>query len=297
MAADRGGVPSADIGQVVLAGVPIGNVEDASPRLRELLADADVLAAEDTRRLRGLCDRLGVTPRGRVVSYFAGNESRRTPELVDSARSGATVVLVTDAGMPSISDPGFRLVTECVEAEVPVRAVPGPSAVTAALAVSGLPADRFCFEGFLPRRAGQRRRRLSSLREERRTMVFFEAPHRVADCLADMVEVLGADRPAAMCRELTKTFEEVRRASLARLAEQASDGVRGEITLVVAGAPEPPADAIGEAELVADVAAGEATGLTRKEAIAATARRLGVPKREVYAAVVAAAKIDGRGRQ
>src|SRR6478672_9063341 len=272
---------------LVLAGAPIGRPGDASPRLREELAAADVIAAEDTRRLQRLCKDLEVQPSGRVVSYFDGNEVRRTPELMDALRAGSRVLLVTDAGMPSISDPGYRLVAAAAAEELPVTCVPGPSAVTTALAVSGLPSDRFCFEGFLPRKAGERRARLGALAAERRTAVFFEAPHRLAESLADMATVFGDDRPAVVCRELTKTHEEVRRGTLDALASWAAEGVRGEITVVVAGAPEPTVELTPD-ELVRQVGVREAAGLTRKEAVAAVAQETGLPKREVYDAVVAA---------
>ncbi|MDF2745120.1 MAG: rRNA (cytidine-2-O-)-methyltransferase, partial [Actinomycetia bacterium] len=190
------------VGVLVLAGTPIGDPADASPRLARELASADVVAAEDTRRLRRLTRELGVEPAGRVVSYFDANESSRTPELVEALLAGSRVLVVTDAGMPSVSDPGYRLVTAAVAAGVPVTAVPGPSAVLTALALSGLPVDRFCFEGFLPRKAGERARRLAELAAEPRTMVFFEAPHRLAAALSAMADVLGDHRPAAVCREL-----------------------------------------------------------------------------------------------
>ena len=225
-------------GVLVLAATPIGDAADASPRLRAELAGADVIAAEDTRRLRRLLDRLEITTGARIVSYFEGNEAARTDELLRALAEGARVVLVTDAGMPSVSDPGYRLVAAAVEHGIRVTAVPGPSAVLTALAVSGLPVDRFCFEGFLPRKAGERARRLDDLAAEPRTMVFFEAPHRTAETLAAMVEAFGPDRRAAVCRELTKTYEEIRRGPLAELAAWAAAGeVRGEVTLVVAGAP------------------------------------------------------------
>jgi 16S rRNA (cytidine1402-2'-O)-methyltransferase len=271
-----------------MVGAPLGNPADASHRLRAVLGTAEVIAAEDTRRLRRLLRDLGVEATGRVVSYFEGNEEQRTPELVEAALAGATVALITDGGMPSVSDPGYRLVRAAVDAGVPVTAAPGPSAVTTALALSGLPTDRFCFEGFLPRRGGPRRERLGELTTEPRTLVFFEAPHRLADTLADLAEAFGPDRPAAACRELTKLYEEVRRAPLGDLARWAAAGeVRGEITLVVAGATAvaaTPPDATG---LAREVAEAEAAGFQRKEAIAAVARRHGLPKREVYAAVVA----------
>ncbi|MFJ1794515.1 16S rRNA (cytidine(1402)-2'-O)-methyltransferase [Kitasatospora griseola] len=275
-------------GVLVLAGTPIGDVEDAPPRLRAELAEADVIAAEDTRRLRRLTQALGVTPTGRVVSYFEGNEVGRTPELVAALQSGARVLLVTDAGMPSVSDPGYRLVDAAVAAGIKVTAVPGPSAVLTALALSALPVDRFTFEGFLPRKAGDRSRQLAQIAAEPRTMVFFEAPHRIAETLAAMAEAFGAERPAAVCRELTKTYEEVRRGPLAELAAWAADGVRGEITVVVAGAPPAAPEEVGPAELARRVAAREEAGERRKEAIAAVAAELGLRKSVVFDAVVAA---------
>jgi 16S rRNA (cytidine1402-2'-O)-methyltransferase len=274
-------------GTLVLAGTPIGAIADAPPRLAEELAGADVVAAEDTRRLRRLTQALGVTLKGRVVSYFEGNESARTPELVEELVKGARVLLVTDAGMPSVSDPGYRLVAAAVEKDVRVTAVPGPSAVLTALALSGLPVDRFCFEGFLPRKAGERLSRLREVADERRTLVYFEAPHRLDDTLAAMAEVFGVDRRAAVCRELTKTYEEVRRGGLGELAAWAAQGVRGEITVVVEGAPEKGPEELDAEELVRRVRVREEAGERRKEAIAAVAVAAGVPKREVFDAVVA----------
>ncbi|PNE42713.1 MULTISPECIES: 16S rRNA (cytidine(1402)-2'-O)-methyltransferase [Streptomyces] len=275
-------------GTLVLAGTPIGEVADAPPRLAAELAAADVIAAEDTRRLRRLTQALEVQPTGRIVSYFEGNEAARTPELADALSGGARVLLVTDAGMPSVSDPGYRLVAAAVERGIKVTAVPGPSAVLTALAVSGLPVDRFCFEGFLPRKAGERLSRLREVGGERRTLVYFEAPHRLDDTLAAMAEVFGADRRAAVCRELTKTYEEVRRGGLGELAAWAAEGVRGEITIVVEGAPESGPAELDAAELVRRVRVREEAGERRKEAIAAVAAEAGLPKREVFDAVVAA---------
>jgi 16S rRNA (cytidine1402-2'-O)-methyltransferase len=272
-------------GVLVLAATPIGRVADAPPRLAHELAAADVVAAEDTRRLRRLTTDLGVTITGRVVSYFEGNEASRTLTLVEALEAGDRVLLVTDAGMPSVSDPGYRLVAAAVERGLTVTAVPGPSAVLTALAVSGLPVDRFCFEGFLPRKAGERSRRLAALRAEQRTMVFFEAPHRTEATLVAMAEAFGADRRAAVCRELTKTHEEVRRAGLADLAAWAADGVRGEVTLVVEGdadVVDVPSDPQSLAALVAEE---ETMGATRRDAILDVARRAGLPKRVVYDAV------------
>jgi 16S rRNA (cytidine1402-2'-O)-methyltransferase len=275
-------------GTLVLAGTPIGDIADAPPRLAAELAGADVVAAEDTRRLRRLTQGLGVTPKGRIVSYFEGNEAARTPELVDELLGGARVLLVTDAGMPSVSDPGYRLVAAAVEKDVRVTAVPGPSAVLTALALSGLPVDRFCFEGFLPRKGGERLSRLREVAGERRTLVYFEAPHRLDDTLAAMAEAFGAERRAAVCRELTKTYEEVKRGTLGFLAEWAAEGVRGEITVVVEGAPDKGAEEVDDAELVRRVRVREEAGERRKEAIAAVAVEAGVPKRVVFDAVVAA---------
>ena len=272
-------------GRLILAATPLGDPGDASPRLASGLATAAVIAAEDTRRLRRLCSDLGVTPSGRVVSFFEGNESGRVPLLLDAMREGQDVLVVTDAGMPAISDPGYRLVAAAVAAGLTVTVLPGPSAVTAALAISGLPVDRFCFEGFLPRRAGERGRALAALAAEPRTLVFFEAPHRLAATLLGLVEAFGRDRPAAVCRELTKTYEQVRRGTLRELAEWAGGDVRGEITLVVGGAPAAAAS-VEPAELAAAVADREAADESRKDAIAAVARAHGLPKRVVYDAVV-----------
>jgi 16S rRNA (cytidine1402-2'-O)-methyltransferase len=275
------------VGQLVLGGAPLGQPRDVGPRLREVMASADVLAVEDTRRLHRLASDLGVTFTGRIVTFHESVEKARLPGLMAALADGATVLLLTDAGMPSVSDPGYTLVRAAIDAGVPVTSVPGPSAVTTALAVSGLPVDRFCFEGFLPRKGGERRSLLAGLADERRTMVFFESPHRLADSLADLAGAFGAGRAAAVCRELTKTYEEIRRGPLSELAEWAAEGVRGEITLVVAGAVAAPMD-LDPAALAAAVAAEEAAGATRKDAIRAVVVRTGLPKRTVYDAVLAA---------
>jgi 16S rRNA (cytidine1402-2'-O)-methyltransferase len=273
-----GGMP------LVLAATPIGDPRDASPRLREELAGADVIAAEDTRRLRGLAARIGVDLPARVVSYHEHNEATKTAELLELVQEGQRVVLVTDAGMPSVSDPGYRFVRACIDADQVVTCVPGPSAVLMALAVSGLPVDRFCFEGFLPRKAGERRSVLEEVATERRTMVFFEAPHRIAASLEIMAEVLGADRQAAVCRELTKTYEEVRRGGLAELAEWAAEGVKGEITIVVGGAEEM---SVSLEDAVAEVLARKDRGARLKDVCAAVATSTGHGKKALYDAVVA----------
>ncbi|MFI5486636.1 16S rRNA (cytidine(1402)-2'-O)-methyltransferase [Micromonospora echinaurantiaca] len=275
-----------DTGRLVLLGAPLGNPADASARFREVLGTADVVAAEDTRRLTRLARDLDVTVPGRIVSYFEGNEERRTPELVDVLAAGYLVALVTDGGMPSVSDPGYRLVRAALDAGVPVTAAPGPSAVTTALALSGLPSDRFCFEGFLPRTPAARRSRLRALATEPRTLVLFEAPHRIAGALADLAAAFGADRPAALCRELTKTYEEVVRRPLGELARWAAEEEpRGEITLVVGGAPEVAPERPDDDALRAAVAAREAAGLTRRDAITEVAAEFGLRRREVYTVV------------
>ena len=272
-------------GTLVLAATPIGDVSDASARLRELLASAEVVAAEDTRRLRRLAASLDVEIVGRVVSYHEHNEGARTRDLVGRLEGGQTVLLVTDAGMPSVSDPGYRLVVAAVAAGIRVTSAPGPSAALAALAVSGLAVDRFCFEGFLPRKSGQRRERLRALADEPRTMVFFEAPHRVADVLLDMSDLWGSERPAAVCRELTKTYEEVKRGTVAELSAWASDGVKGEITVVVEGASDTPQEMTDD-EIKQAVHTIEAEGLTRRDAVDAVAARTGLPRRRVYNAAL-----------
>lgn len=273
-------------GRIVLAGTPLGNAADASQRLREVLASADVIAAEDTRRLRNLLSRIDVAITGRVVSFFEGNERTRAGELVEAAQRGDLVVVVTDAGMPSVSDPGYSLVVAALAAGVPISVVPGPSAVITALAVSGLPVDRFTFEGFLPRKSGERRAALTALATEPRTMVFFEAPHRVEATLTEMAAVFGSDRPGAVCRELTKTYEQVIRGSMSELVDAAKEGLRGEITLVIAGAAPDAGVARSDEELVAEVLRLEQAGISRKDAIAEVAASFGAKRRLVYDAVI-----------
>jgi 16S rRNA (cytidine1402-2'-O)-methyltransferase len=274
-------------GGLVLAATPLGDSRDASPRLRDALATADVVAAEDTRRLRSLAAALDVTVRGRVVSHYDAVEVARLPRLLADVRAGRTVLVVTDAGMPAVSDPGYRLVAAAAAEGLPVTCLPGPSAVTTALVISGLPVERFCFEGFAPRRDGQRRRWLATLQAEPRAVVFFESPHRLAETLAAAVEVLGPARDAAVCRELTKKHEEVRRGTLAELAEGAvDDPVRGEVTVVLAGAA--PAVAPSVDSLVDAVQERVAAGERLKDAAAAVAEAAGVPKRELYNAALAA---------
>jgi len=273
-------------GTLVLAAAPLGNPADASARLAAELAGADVIAAEDTRRLRRLAADLGIQLDARVVSYFEGNEASRTPDLVAELRAGTRVVLVTDAGMPSVSDPGYRLVTAAIDAGVPVTAAPGPSAVLTALALSGLPVDRFTFEGFVPRKAGDRIRTLAALREEPRTMVFFESRHRLVQTLRAMADTFGTARAAAVCRELTKTHEQVTRGSLRELVDWVEQAKPlGEITIVVQGHRDVP-QRVTPSAAAARVAALEAQGLARKQAIATVAAETGMRKREVYDAVL-----------
>jgi 16S rRNA (cytidine1402-2'-O)-methyltransferase len=275
-------------GTLVLAAAPIGRPEDASPRLAAALGTAPVIAAEDTRRLRRLASALGVRLSGRVVSYYDDVEAARTPGLLAELTAGHDVLLVTDAGLPGISDPGYRLVAAAAAAGLRVTVLPGPSAVTAALAVSGLPTDRFAFEGFPPRRAGERARRFAELAGERRTLVFFESARRLAATLGALADALGPGRPAVVCRELTKTHEEVRRGTLGELSAWAASGQLGEITIVVAGAQPRRADpADSGPQAAARVAALEQAGTPRKAAIAEVARELGLRKREVYDALLA----------
>ncbi|GAA4051977.1 16S rRNA (cytidine(1402)-2'-O)-methyltransferase [Agromyces indicus] len=274
---------------IILAATPIGNLGDASARLRQALEDATVVASEDTRVTQRLLAGLGIANRPKLIALHEHNERARAADLVELARDGDLLVL-SDAGMPTVSDPGFPLVQAAVEAGVDVTAIPGPSAVITALAVSGLPTDRFAFEGFLPRKAGERIRRLADLAADRRTLVFFEAPSRLAATLGALAEAFGDDRPAAVCRELTKLHEEVRRGPVGELAAWAADGVRGEICIVVGGAAEPaPADA-GEA--VARVVALAASGTRLKDAAAAVAAETGLGRRDLYEAALEARRGD-----
>lgn len=287
MSAGRVGTRAERPGGLVLAGTPLGRADDASARLREMLATADVIAAEDTRRLRRLAADLDVTLSGTVVSYYEAVEQARIPGLLERIRDGRTVLLVTDAGMPAVSDPGYRLVAAAAAAGLPVTCVPGPSAVLTALALSGLPSDRFCFEGFLPRKSGERSRALAELAGERRTMVFFESVHRAVETLTAMRDAFGSDRPAVLGRELTKTYEQVLRGTLADLVAAADAGLRGELTLVVAGASAAPAAPPADDELAVLVGELVALGRTRRDAVDEVAARFGLPRRTVYAAATA----------
>lgn len=269
---------------IILAATPIGNLGDVTRRLVEALGTATVIAAEDTRVTVHLLKALGIENRPRLISLHDHNEREKASELVELARD-ADVLVLSDAGMPTVSDPGFHLVDAAADAGVVVTALPGPSAVLTALAVSGLPTDRFTFEGFLPRKPGDRRKALRDLAQERRTMVFFESPNRIAASLADVATTLGADRRVVVCRELTKFFEEVKRGTAAELAEWAAAGVKGEICVVVAGAEERVMDLeTGVAEVMRLLAGG-----TRlKDAAADVSAATGLSKRDLYEAALAA---------
>jgi len=289
----RGREMNGNPGTLIVAAAPLGQAADASPRLAGALAAAPLIAAEDTRRVLRLARDLGVRLTGRLVSYYNAVDQDRVAELLAALAAGTDVLLISDAGMPAVSDPGYRLVGAAAGAGITVTVLPGPSAVTAALAVSGLPSDRFCFEGFPPRGAGARERRFADLAAEPRTMVFFESRRRIAGTLGELAAAFGPDRQAVACRELTKTHEEIARGTLAELGAWAKQGVLGEITLVVAGAtarprrrPDEPGWAASVAAAVAEVAARQAAGMSRKEAITAVAAESGLPKREVYNAVV-----------
>jgi len=277
---------------LILAATPLGNPGDASARLKEAIESASIIAAEDSRRFHRLCADIETTFTARVLSFFEGNEEDRTRELLSELQSGATVLVLSDAGMPTISDPGFRLMRDAIEIGIDVSVIPGPSAVTMAVALSGLPTDRFTFEGFPPRASGARISTFEKLRHEERTMVFFEAPHRLGDSLGDAIGVFGAERKGAICREMTKRYEETIRGSLAQLSSWAdANEVLGEITLVIAGASEDSAATTAE-EMVARVREFEGAGMDRKGAIASVAQEFGIAKRLVYAAVVDANKMS-----
>jgi 16S rRNA (cytidine1402-2'-O)-methyltransferase len=275
---------------LVLAATPIGDPRDASARLIEALAHADVIAAEDTRRLRRLASALGVTVTAKVVAVYDAVERGRAGALLDEVEAGRTVVLVSDAGVPLVSDPGHILLTAAIERGLPVTVLPGPSAVTTAIAVAGVPVDRWCFEGFLPRKAGERRSRLAELAKDSRALVLFESPKRLAASLGDVAAAFGADRRAAVCRELTKTYEEVRRGTLGELADWAAGSeVLGEVTVVIAGAPRVAA-LVDPAALRDQVAGRVAGGVSRRDAVDAVAAASGLPRRVVYDA--ATRKLD-----
>ena len=272
-----------DPGSILLVATPIGDVRDASPRVVAALEGADIVAAEDTRRARALASRLGIKLGGRLIALHDHNEAEKAASIVEAARGGARVVFVSDAGMPTVSDPGFRLACAAIDAGVPLSVLPGPSAPLVALALSGLPSDRFAFEGFLPRKDGEATRYLQDLATDPHTLIFFESPRRAAATLTRMAEVLGGDRRAALCRELTKDYEEVRRGTLGELAEGA-DNILGEVTIVVAGYEH---SARAE-DHVGAVLALAAEGMRLKDAAAEVAAATGARKNDLYKAALAA---------
>ena len=271
---------------LILAAIPLGNPADASANLREAIVGAKFIAAEDSRKFSRLCSDLGITYSAKIISFFEGNEIERLDELVAILESGSDLLVVTDAGMPGISDPGYRLARAAVEKNIKIKVLPGPSAVTTALLLSGLPSDRFCFEGFAPRTSGARTTWFENLANETRTIIFFEAPHRLLESLADAVSVFGPNRLGAICREMTKTYEEVIRGDLETLHNwAATTEILGEITLVIAGF-DPDSRQFTEADLIEEVLKQEAAGISRKEAITEVARITGRAKREVFDAMV-----------
>jgi 16S rRNA (cytidine1402-2'-O)-methyltransferase len=273
-------------GRLVLVGTPIGNLGDLSPRAVEALRGADLIAAEDTRRTRALLTHAGVPGGRRLVAVHEHNERARAVELVEEIRRGATVALVTDAGLPGVSDPGERMVRACVDAGLTVEVVPGPSAALAGLVVSGLPSARFAFEGFLPRKGPARRERLAEIARDPRTTVLFEAPHRLHETLGDLADACGPDRRVVIARELTKLHEEVWRGTLTEALEHAAAEPRGEHVVVVAGADARAVEATDE-DVEIEARAALAGGLSTKDAAAQVAARLGVSRRRAYDAVVA----------
>lgn len=271
-----------------LAGVPLGNPGDASARLKDAIVGAEIIAAEDSRRFQRLCNDLGISTNARIISFFEGNEEDRTKDLLMELQNGREVLIVTDAGMPTVSDPGYKLIRTAIDLNIPIEVLPGPSAVTTALTLSGLPTDRFCFEGFVPRTQGARTKFFENLRYETRTIIFFEAPHRLIETLEMAEKILGSERHSVLCREMTKTYEEIVRGSISDLIKWAkSKEILGEITLVVSGAIEK-AKELTQQEIVERVRKYEKVGMDRKVAIATVAEELDLPKREVFDAMVAA---------
>ena len=278
--------------KLVLAGVPLGNPGDASARLISAIKSASIIAAEDSRRFQRLCQDLNVVTNAKVLSFFEGNEDERTEQLLKELQNGAEVLVVTDAGMPTVSDPGFKLVRAAIESKIDIEVLPGPSAVTTALALSGLPTDRFCFEGFVPRTQGAREKFFENLKFESRTIVFFEAPHRLLETLESAISILGSNRKSALCREMTKTYEETVRGTLGEIQSWAnSKEILGEITMVIDGASEG-AKEISQQAIIDAVRKLEEVGMERKEAIAAVSKELDLPKREVFDAMVAAKNLQ-----
>ena len=275
-------------GLLILAGAPLGNSRDLSLRVRDLLGEVDLIAAEDTRRLLRLCSDLEISLSAPVVSFFAGNEAQRTPELISALIQGKTVLVITDAGMPGISDPGYLIVRAALDANIDIEVVPGPSAASTALLISGLPMERYIFDGFPPRTQQARQNYFETIKAEGRTVVLFEAPHRIRETLADAIEILGGQRLGAVCREMTKTHEEIVRGSLTELETWSnSKEMLGEITLVIAALSAGEISELTPLEIAAKVKELEGVGATRQEAVAQIATEFGLRKRAIFDALVA----------
>ena len=272
---------------LILACLPIGDVRDASAHLIESIQNATYVAAEDSRKFARLCQELNIKHHAKVITFFEGNESEKIDELTSLLKSQKDVLVVTDAGAPGVSDPGYRLIRAAVESDVKIKVLPGPSAVVTALLLSGLPTDRFCFEGFPPRTQGARSKWFNDLAQEERTIIFFEAPHRIVESLKDAGDAFGLDRIGAVCREMSKHYEEVVRGELSQLIEWAeSKDILGEITIVISGF-DPGTREFDSAQLVQMVLNQESAGEGRKEAIAQVAKDTGISKRVVFDAMVA----------
>ena len=275
-------------GLLILAGAPLGNSRDLSLRVRDLLGEVDLIAAEDTRRLLRLCSDLEISLSAPVVSFFAGNEAQRTPELISALLQGKTVLVITDAGMPGISDPGYLIVRAALDANIEIEVVPGPSAASTALLLSGLSMERYIFDGFPPRTQQARQNYFETIKAEGRTVVLFEAPHRIRETLADAIEILGGQRQGAVCREMTKTHEEIVRGSLTELETWANlKEMLGEITLVIAAPRAGEISELTPLEIAAKVKELEGVGATRQEAVAQIATEFGLRKRAIFDALVA----------
>ena len=274
-----------------VAATPIGHAQDASLRLRNAMETADIIAAEDTRKAKFLMNALGVISKAKVISFFAANESARVVEILDSVSQGSNVLMITDAGMPGVSDPGYSFVSAAIVRGITPVVLPGPSAVTTALTLSGLPMERFIFDGFISRTDGARREYFKAITHEERTVVLFESPRRLASSLEVAAELLGGHRLGAICREMTKTYEETIHGTIAELAVWAnSHEVLGEITLVIA--PAPAADRPTDEQILLQAQELISLGMGKREATAELAQELGIPKRDIYDLLIASPKAD-----
>ena len=272
---------------LILAGLPIGDAADASENLKSMIEKVEFIAAEDSRKFSRLCQELGIRYTGKIISFFEGNETERIDELTKLLISNKDVLVATDAGMPGISDPGYRLVRAAIENKIKIKVLPGPSAVTTALLLSGLPTDRFCFEGFAPRTSVARVNWFSELVEQPRTIIYFEAPHRITESLQDAISAFGADRQAVICREMSKQYEEIVRGSLNELLQWSeAKEILGEITVVVSGF-NPQEREINQDAIIENVLRYESSGMSRKEAMAEVAKSYGIAKRTVFDVMVA----------